>query len=167
MVSPALARLLIVVFAAATSSYCADDVLWGPVESGLQLGIGIKSTPEPTLRVSLRNIGTKPRDLLIGYEGSIDLYNVGLTTQSPEQQELAVLELNAIKAYPSSLILPISAHLKPGEEHEFIYPLSQLSCVVNRRDVPFRVLLAQGYTVWASFEFPGTKLTSPELLLRQ
>ena len=157
-------RLFILLLAAATSIFAADDTLWGPVESGLQLGIGTTSTPESALRILLKNTGSEPRDLLIGYEGSADLYNVEITTQAPGQQPQLVFDLIALKAPPSSLLLPISAHLQPGEIRSLLYPLRQLICVVNRHDVPIRALLAQGYKVRASFQFPGVTLTTPDLI---
>jgi hypothetical protein len=127
------------------------------VESGLQLGIDVTSTSEPALRISLKNVGTQPRDL--------DSYNLEFTTHTLGEREQPVFDLIALKAYPSSLLSAISAHLQPGEIREFIYPLSQLICVVNRQDVPFRPLLAQGYTVRASFDFPGVTLATPEFSL--
>ncbi len=150
---------------AASNLYCAD-VLWGPVDSGLQLGIGITATSEPALRVSLKNAGSQPRDLPIGHEGAPDLYDAAFTTQAPGQQPQPVLDLRALKAQPGSIDQPITAHLQPGEVREFFYPLSRLICIVNRNDVPLRPLLAQGYTVRASFHFPGVKLVTPDLSLR-
>jgi hypothetical protein len=153
-------RIIILLLAAAISGMCADATLWGPVESGLQLGIEVTATSEPALRISLKNVGAEPRDLLIGYEGDPDEYNVELTTRDPQQQPLPVLDLNA--SLPPSLLLPVTARLRPGDVREFIYPLSQLISVVNRKDVPFRLLLAQSYTVRASFGFPGVALSTPD-----
>jgi len=154
-------------FAAVTSLLSADATLWGPVESGLQLGIDVTATSDPTFRILLKNAGAEPRDLVIGHEGSQDLYNIELTTRSPEQQEQPVFDSTALKAVPASLILPIIGHLQPGEIREFVYPLSQLICVVHRRDVPFRTLLEHGYWVRASFDFPFARLTTPDLSLDQ
>ena len=133
-------RVFILLFAEAASIFCADDLRWGAVKSGLQLGIDVTTTSEPVLRISLKNAGAEPRDLLIGFEGTEDLYNVEITTHAPGEQDQPVFDMTALKASPASLIVPISAHLKPGEVHEFRYPLSQLLCVVNRKDVPFRTL---------------------------
>jgi hypothetical protein len=157
-------RIIMLLLAAAISGWCADATLWGPVESGLRLGIDVTATSEPALRISLKNVGTEPRDLLIGYEGDPDQYNVEFTTRAPEQQPLPVLDLNA--SLPPSLLLPITARLRPGEVREFIYPLTKLICVVNRKDVPFRLLLEQSYTVRASFGFPGVTLTTPDWPVR-
>jgi hypothetical protein len=42
-----------------------------------------------------------------------------------------------------------------------VFPLSQLMGVINRRDVPLRALLDQGYAVCARFEVDGVKAESP------
>ncbi len=156
---------LFILLLAATNLYCAD-VLWGPVESGLQLGIDITATSEPALRISLKNAGSQPRDLPIGHSGAPDLYDVEFTTQPPGQQPQPVLDQIALKAQPGSFGPPLTAHLQPGEVREFLYPLSRLICIVNRKDVALRPLLAQGYMVRASFDFPGVKLVTPDLSLR-
>jgi hypothetical protein len=160
-------RFFILICAAASSVLGAGATLWGPVESGLQLGIDVAAATEPALRVSLRNAGAEPRDLMIGYEGSVDSYNVQITTGASGRRQQPVLDVLDLKARPSSLLLPIVAHLQPGEVREFLYPLIQLICVVNRKDVPFRALLEQGYWVRASFEFPFTRLTTPDFSWRQ
>jgi hypothetical protein len=160
-------RVFILICAAATSVLAADGTQWGPVESGLQLGIDVTATSEPAVRVSLKNAGAEPRDLMIGYEGFVDSYNVQIATGAPGRRQQPVLDVLDLNARPSSLLLPIIAHLQPGEVREFIYPLSKLICVVNRKDVPFRALLEQGYRVRASFEFPFTRLTTPDFSWRQ
>jgi hypothetical protein len=136
------------------------------VESGLQLGIDITATSEPALRISLKNAGSQPRDLAIGHEGTPDLYDLEFTAQAPGQQPQPVLDRSALKAQPGSFGAPITVHLQPGEVRAFLYPLSRLICVVNRNAVPLRRLLAQGYPVRASFDFPSVKLVTPELSLR-
>lgn len=150
---------------AATSVFGADSTLWGPVEDGMQLGIDVTSAPGPRFRILLKNAGAEPRDLVIGYEGSVDLYSVEITANAPGQPEQPVFDAMALGHSPS-LVLPIVAHLQPAEVREFIYPLSQLICVVNRKDVPFRTLWKQGYMMRASFEFPGARLQTPDLALR-
>jgi len=160
-------RFFILICAAACSVLGAGVTLWGPVESGLQLGIDVTATSEPAVRVSLTNAGAEPRDLVVGYEGSVDSFNVQIATGAPGRRQQSVLDVLDLKARPSSLLLPIVAHLQPGEVREFLYPLSQLICVVNRKDIPFRALLEQGYWVRASFEFPFTRLTTPDFSWRQ
>jgi hypothetical protein len=113
------------------------------------------------LGISLKTVGTQPRDLLVGYDGVVDLYNVEFTGHAPGHQPQPVFDPTALKALPSSVLLPISAHLQPSEIREFLYPLSQMICVVNRKDVPFRPLLERSYTVRASFGFPGVTHRTP------
>jgi hypothetical protein len=158
-------RFFILMLAAATSVFGADSALWGPVEDGMQLGIDVTSSPGPRFRILLRNAGAEPRDLVVGYEGSVDLYGVEMTTNAPGQPEQPVFDSTALGHSPS-LALPIVAHLQSAEVREFIYPLSQLVCVVNRKDVPFRTLWEQGYMLRASFELPGARLQTPDLALR-
>ena len=158
-------RFFILMLAAATGVYGADSTLWGQVEDGMQLGIDVTSAPGPRFRILLKNAGPEPRDLVIGYEGSVDLFSVEITTNAPGQPEQPVFDSMALGHYPS-LVLPIVANLQPAEVREFIHPLSQLVCVVNRKDVPFRTLWEQGYMVRASFELPGARLQTPDLALR-
>jgi hypothetical protein len=158
-------RFFILTLAAATSVFGADSTLWGPVEDGMQLGIDVTSAPGPEFRISLKNAGAEPRDLVIGYEGSVDLYSLEITTNAPGQPEQPAFDSMALGHSPS-LLLPIVAHLQPGEVREFVYPLSQLICVVNRKDVPFRTLWEQGYIVRASFELTGARLQTLDLALR-
>jgi hypothetical protein len=162
-----LARCFALILATATSALSADGTLWGPVESGLQLGIDIVSTTEPALRISLKNAGAETRDVVIGSEGSVDLYNVEITTHVPGEHRQPVFDLIDLKARPSSLLLPIVARLEPGEVREFVYPFSRFICVVNRKDVPFRMLAEQGYTVRAAFDFSFARLTTPDLAMHR
>jgi hypothetical protein len=143
------------------------------VEGGLQLGIGVASVAvklirsrvaEPRLRILLKNVGSEPRDVLVGYSAPVDLYNVKITTLGPSAREQPVLDLKALQAAPSSVLLPTIAHLQPGEVREFLYPLRQLICVVNRTDVMLGTLLEQGYSVRATFESPGVTLATPDLI---
>ena len=52
--------------------------------------------------------------------------------------------------------------LEPGAAHVFTFPLEQLICVVHRQDVPLEKLLRRGYSIRASFEIEGLKLTTPD-----
>jgi hypothetical protein len=161
-------RFFVLMFAAATSVLGEDVTLWGPEASGLQLGIDVSATSEPALRVSLKNAGAVPRDLAIGYfEGYVDLYSVEIAATAPGRQQQPVFDVMDLKARPASLQLPINVHLRPGEVREFLYPLSQLICVVNRKDIPFRALWERGYTVRAWMEFPGVRLATPDLSLHR
>jgi hypothetical protein len=157
-------RILVLLFATAASVLCADVTLWGPVEGDLQLGIGVASTAEPGLHILLKNVGSEPRDVLIGYSAPVDLYNVKITTVGPSGREQPVLDRNALQAPPPSVLLPTIAHLQPREVREFLYPLRQLICVVNRSDVMLGTLLRQGYSVRATFESRGVTLATPDLI---
>ena len=142
-------------FAAATSVLGADVTLWGPEASGLQLGIDVSATSEAALRVSLKNAGGEARDLVIGSEGSVDLYNVEIATNALGQGQQPVFDVMALKARPASLQLPINVHLQPGEVRGFLYPLSRLICVVNRKDVPFRALWERATQYAPGWNFPA------------
>ena len=104
---------------------------------------------------------------MIGYEGSVDLYSVEIAATAPGQQQQPVFDVMDLKAHAASLQFPINVHLQPGEVREFLYPLSQLICVVNRKDVPFRALWERGYAVRAWMEFPGVRLATPDLSLHR
>jgi hypothetical protein len=91
-------RFFILMLAAATGVYGADSTLWGQVEDGMQLGIDVTSAPGPRFRILLKNAGAEPRDLVIGYEGSVDLYSVEITTNAPGQPEQPVFDSMALAA---------------------------------------------------------------------
>ena len=150
--------------AMASGLFCADIIRWGTVKNDLQLGIAATATSELALRISLKNAGAEGRRITIGFEGSAGpLYNVEITANSPrEREQFEVFDLHALREHPTSLPFSISVTLEPGGVQEFRFPLDRLICVVDRRDVPLQTLLRQGYTVRASFEVYGTKVTSPE-----
>jgi hypothetical protein len=161
------ARSAVLILAVSAGLWGADETRWGPVQRGLQLGIEVVSTPEPAVIVSLKNAGPEPRELVIGSEWSENVYSVELTAAIPGHEPLYVFDLRLLKAHPLSLLLPIRTHLDVGQVREFLYPLSQLMCVVNRRDVPLRALVEQGYRIQASFDFSWMRLTTPDVSLRQ
>lgn len=91
--------LTLVLLSMAASAWAADGTLWGPVQSGLQLGIDYASMPEPALRVLLKNAGAETRYLVVGSETSVGaVYNIEFTAlQQP------VFDLRALKVPQAQL----------------------------------------------------------------
>jgi hypothetical protein len=127
----------------------------------LQLGIELRSQPEPALHILLTNAGQEHRDLQAGVEGSEGLiYSFVIVARDPHGREFPVFDRNALRTVsqpPDAILL----HLSPGEVRDFIYPLSQLLGVVNGQEVPMATLLKRGYTMRASFQSGGTTIVSP------
>jgi hypothetical protein len=146
----------------------ADAIRWGLAADGLQLGIGVTSTPEPGLRILLKNASPVAQEVAIGFEDHDPLYNVRFTARGPRGDDLQVLDLNTLRYKPSD-IGPgpaIFKWLEAGVVHEFIYPLSQL-LVANGTETPLTRLLHRGYTIRATFQFRDTAVASPDLPLRR
>jgi hypothetical protein len=145
-----------------------DPVKWGPITENLQLGIGAtaeSSASGQALRVSLKNLSSGVRELPMGYTGTAGpVYNVKIAAvrdqQTPEQ---LVFDLNALQAHPTGLVVPKILRLEPGKTEVLTFPVKQLICVLNGRDVPLDNLLKQGYSIFASIEISGVELLTPRL----
>lgn len=138
----------------------AENVRWGTAADGWRLGIG---TSRDAVVVVLRNAGSERRDLTLGYPGPAGrFYDVRFTALAPDGAEMPVFDIRALKA-PITGYRPAleKTPLPPGADTEMVFPLSQLIGVVNRRDVPLRTLLEQGYSVRAYIEAHGFKVASP------
>jgi len=154
--------------AAAASVFCADAIRWGAVVDGLQLGIAATSTPEPTLRILLKNASAKVQRVPISHEDYDTFYNVQISARAPRGDELAVFDLATLR-YQVPSIGPGPEKivwLEPGEVHEFTYPLNQLF-IMNGTNTPLTKFRKQGYTVHAAFQFRETAVVSLDLPFRK
>jgi hypothetical protein len=165
MECPIPARACLLLIAAATSLFGA----WGEAVDGLQLGIAATSSPEPALRVVLKNTSATVQRVPIGHDDHDIFYNVQITARSPRGDELAVFDLTTLRQHVSSCCGPGPEKivwLDPGGVQEFTYPLSQLF-VVNGTDAPLGKFLKQGFTVRAAFQFRDKAIVSPDLSFRK
>jgi hypothetical protein len=169
MECPIPARACLLLIAAATSLFGADAIRWGEAVDGLQLGIAATSSPEPALRVVLKNTSATVQRVPIGHDDHDIFYNVQITARSPRGDELAVFDLTTLRQHVSSCCGPGPEKivwLDPGGVQEFTYPLSQLF-VVNGTDAPLGKFLKQGFTVRAAFQFRDKAIVSPDLSFRK
>jgi hypothetical protein len=158
--------------AAATCAFGQQGAKWGRVQDNLQLGIewstesGASEKSGIALRVLLRNTGSERRRFPAGYDGSAGpMYDVKITAvREGEPGEQFVFDLNALKANNfTGIRISKTAHVEPGAAYVFTFPVRQLICVVDRKDVPLQALLTRGYSVRASLEGAGSKLVTPDL----
>ncbi len=138
-------------------SPAAAGVKWGPVQDNLQLGI---ESTGPAIRLLLKNLGPQARDIDIGAAGSSGpLYNVHLAAVSAATEH-RVFDVNTLRARPSSLYAPQTAHIQPGGAYVFTIPLDRLICIVDRKEIPLERLLRRGYSIRASFAPPNLSVVS-------
>jgi hypothetical protein len=99
----------------------------------------------------------------VGERDGQSVYNMEImAVRDREAGEQLVFDINALKPLPGFEEAK-KLRLEPGHTHVFTFPLEQLICVIDRRDVPLVTLLKQGYSVCASFEVSGIKLVTPNL----
>src|SRR5580698_5715946 len=93
----------------------ADSVAWGSTINGMRLGIDFSSaSPEPELRVFLRNAGLATREVLIGHQTGKGLaVNLQFTAKAPDGKEREGFEINSFTPI-AGLILPSVLRLDPG-----------------------------------------------------
>ncbi len=152
--------------AAVVSVLCADTAQWGAVHDDLRLGIGVATAPEPSLGVLLKNMRAEERALHIGIDGPVGpAYNVTITARAPHGKPEEVFDSNVLRLPPEGLMLPKIAHIDPGRVQEFLFPMRHLFCIINKQNIPLQTLLAEGYTVQATFDDFGAHVTSPEFSL--
>jgi hypothetical protein len=158
-----LARLLLLIPMASAVTLGADATQWGPVESGLQLGVSVNFAPQPELHISLRNTGEAPRELAVGEETTAGtVYNIEWNAVGPGSVSLKVFSRTALRVPPSSQPASVvTAHLNPGEVREFVYPWGDLTGVLGGKDVPLGALAAQGYRIRAVFGFAFGQISTP------
>ena len=138
---------------AASVSFGADSLSWGPPVDGLRLGIGsAPASSESTLRVVVENVGPTRQELLLGgTSGNGPTHNLKFTATAPDGTECEVLNL-ADAGVIAGLVLPLVANLAPGATHEIQLPLKKLIYVKDRTDITLETLLARYYSVRASLE---------------
>jgi len=161
-----LAGLCALLVVAVTSTFGGVALTWGNVAGNLQLGIGATTESSPSgtvILVSLRNVGAEMQRVTIGFDGSAGpVYNVEFTAARAQQAgEQLIFDLNALKARPGGVLIPKVVGLEPGSSQMFTFPIGQLICIVDRREVALETLLQRGYSIRASFRTSGIRLVTP------
>lgn len=158
--------------AAASCAFAEPNAKWGRVQDNLELGIEWSAESGRSgiaLRVLLRNASSQRREFQAAFDGPAGpIYDVKIVAAPDDgSSERLVFDLHALKANPTGLVIPKTAHVEPGAVYVFTFPIKQLICVVDRQDVPLQALLTRGYSVRASFEVSGRKLVTPDLELQK
>jgi hypothetical protein len=143
-----------IAFAVLPSASGADSIAWGTPVNGLRLGASFGSDPaKPTLRIALQNVGSEPKELVLGHEAGGTVYDslkFVATAPDGKQQELVHRSLYVYGAV-AGLVLPFSVRLNAGETHELEFPLKDI-IYASRTTVTLEALVKQGYSVRVQFE---------------
>jgi hypothetical protein len=134
----------------------ADDVAWGSTVNGLRLGVAFGSNPsKPTLRVSLQNVGSEFRDVVIAHEAGGPIYDsLKFIATTPDGKRLELLHRSLYTAI-AGLVLPFSVGLNAGAIHELQFPLTDI-IYASRTTETLDALVKQGYSVRVRFEVTKT-----------
>lgn len=140
-----------------SSSVAEDPLVWGEVNEGVRLGIGLgPTTPQPTLRVVFENAAAKQVQLLLGeMTAKGPIYNVVFRITSPAGKEYSLFDLNG-PAGAAGKVDPLVAHLTRGQKYEILLKLSKLVYLDNNaksRSLP--EMLAAHYSVRAMLDTSG------------
>jgi hypothetical protein len=122
-----------------------------PVD-GLRLGIAYGSDASKlTLRVSLQNVGSEFRDVVIGHQAGGPIYDsLKFIVATPDGKRLELLHRSLYTAI-AGLILPFSVGLTAGTTHKMEFPLADI-IYASRTTVTLDALMKQGYSVRVRFE---------------
>jgi hypothetical protein len=129
---------------------------WGPVSSGLRLGIGFGPvSPQPTLRIVFENATAGEVQIPLG--GSTakgPLYNLVFRVKPPAGEEIPLFDFSG----PRGLHLkvdPLVARLARGQKYEILLPLDKLAAFDHGRNRPLSELLSEHYAVRAVLDTTG------------
>jgi hypothetical protein len=150
-------KTLVLALILISSSHAEDPLVWGEVNGGVRLAIGLgPTTPQPTLRLVFENTVAKEVQLLLGEmtpKGPI--YNVVFRITSPAGKEFSLFDLNGPTG-PAGKVEPLVAHLARGQKYEILLKLSKLVYLDNNaRNRPLPEMLAAHYSVRAMLDTSG------------
>jgi len=133
----------------------ASGLQWGPVASGVRLGIGLGPTsPEATLRVVFENISAPEVQIPLGGKTiKGPLYNLVFRITSPQGKEDPLFDMSG----PTGRLKaePLIAVLTKGQRYEILLPMSKLVALQNGKNRPLTELLAAHYSVRAMLDTTG------------
>jgi hypothetical protein len=150
-------KMLVLALLIVSSSQAEDPLVWGEVNGGVRLGIGLgPTTPQPTLRLVFENTAAKIVQLPLGEMTSKGpIYNVVFRITSPAGKEYSLFDLNG-PAGSTGKIDPLVAHLARGQKYEILLQLSKLVYLDNNaRNRPLPEMLAAHYSVRAMLDTSG------------
>ncbi|HZV07169.1 MAG TPA: hypothetical protein VE999_18955 [Gemmataceae bacterium] len=135
------------------AAFGADQIAWGPAVNDVRLGVSFgRSSPEPEVRVLLKNTGSRMLEILTGAEaGKGTTTNFKFIAVAPDGKERECFHVDNLTSM-AGLVLPVAARLEPGAIHERRFPLNKIVCVENRSDITFDRLLKRGYSLRVSLE---------------
>ncbi len=129
-----------------------SGLAWGPVSSGVRLGIGVSPT---ALRLVLEN--TAPQEIQIPLGGTTargPLYNFLFRIKSPAGEESSLFDFSGPTGVHMK-VEPLVAHLARGQKYEILIPLDKLVYVDHGRNRLLPELLAAHYSVRAMLDTTG------------
>ena len=134
------------------AAVATSGLAWGPVSSGVRLGIGVSPS---ALRLVLEN--TAPQEVQIPLGGTTvkgPLYNFLFRIKSPAGEESSLFDFSG----PTGVHLkvePLVAHIARGQKFEILLPLDKLVYLDHGRNRPLPELLAAHYSVRAILDTTG------------
>jgi hypothetical protein len=140
-----------------SSSQAQDPLVWGEVNGGVRLGIGLgPATPQPTLRLVFQNTVAKEVQLPVGeMTAKGPIYNVVFRITSPAGKEYSLFDLNGPTG-STGKIDPLVAHLARGQKYEILLTLSKLVYLdKNAKSRALPEMLAAHYSVRAMLDTTG------------
>ncbi len=160
---------MLLLAAATSAAFAAEPIFWGAPVNGLRLGIAfVHGASQPAVRVVLQNLGPDAQKVPVGWDqrgGSA--YNIEFTAARARGNKCQVFDRKVLSLPPSpGFVVPVIARIEPGATHELLFPLKQLLCVENRKDVTLDVLWNRNYSLKATLEVDGTGVTSGSLSLK-
>ncbi|MGA2713004.1 MAG: hypothetical protein ABSG41_07835 [Bryobacteraceae bacterium] len=150
-------KALVLALILVSSSQAEDPLVWGEVNGGVRLGIGLgPTTPQPTLRLVFENTAKPDVQLPVGeMTAKGPIYNVVFRITSPAGKEYSLFDLNGPTG-PTGKIDPLVAHLARGQKYEILLTLNKLVYLDNNaksRSLP--EMLAAHYSVRAMLDTSG------------
>ena len=143
-------KALVLMLAAA-----APALQWGPVSSGVRLGIGLgPAAPEPTLRVVFENVSAPEVQIPLGGKTvKGPLYNLIFRIRSPQGKEDSLFDMSG----PAGRLKaePLVATLTKGRQYQILLPMSKLVVLDNGKSRTLTELLNEHYSVRAMLDTTG------------
>lgn len=133
----------------------APGLQWGPVSSGVRLGIGLgPAAPEPTLRVVFENVSAPQVEIPLGGKTvKGPLYNLIFRIRSPQGNEDPLFDMSG----PTGRLKaePLIAQLAKGKQYEILLPMNKLVVLDNGKSRTLTELLNAHYSVRAMLDTTG------------
>lgn len=124
---------------------------WGPVLSGLSMGIALEgSAPGRLLRVTFRNQGTAPQAFVVGGKTGIgSIHGFESVSLAPDGTECKLMD--ATVGVVAGYVEPIVVRLLPGQTQSVTIATQKMFCMLGRQTLPLDGRLAAGHKLRVQF----------------